>query len=141
MGFGQPNFPALVSVSAILSIFLVNYFDRQFVRVCLLLNGVSIVLDIVWLCVHFGTWSSPPSVSPLFAGFKGGYIFTLVMTIILLVAKIAMEVLLFMNREVRNTDTKTITFCLNKQLELGNCPLSPVTRAVYPGESAGPARV
>ena len=33
---------------AVIGIFFLNYFDKNYIRVCLVFLGVSILLDIVW---------------------------------------------------------------------------------------------
>lgn len=46
----------------ILSIFLLNYFDKNYIVLCIALTGVSVLMDLIWLVVLGPKHWSPPTV-------------------------------------------------------------------------------
>ena len=49
----QPFISALAYIF-VFGIYLLNYFDRQYVKVCLGALGISVLLDFIWLFVMAG---------------------------------------------------------------------------------------
>ena len=46
-----------------LSIFVLNYFDSTYLKICASLTGASIALDFVWLIMYAGSYWSLPLLS------------------------------------------------------------------------------
>ena len=46
--FLRHHFLNSLAYLAVIGIFFLNYFDKNYIRVCLALLGISIILDIVW---------------------------------------------------------------------------------------------
>lgn len=72
----------------LLSIFLLDYFDSTYIKVCVGLIVFSIVLDIVWLCMYASTFWSPPIVSEHSQGEVVYLRFIVLFTLIILVIKV-----------------------------------------------------
>lgn len=50
--FHKHHFLNLLAIFAVLSIFFLNYFDKNYMKFLLILLAASFVFDIVWLGVH-----------------------------------------------------------------------------------------
>jgi hypothetical protein len=136
-GFGKPNFYNLLAFLFVLGIFGLNYYDRLYFRACLGAVAASVVLDILWLILNFGRWTNPQA--DLKTTLKGAYVYTCVMTIILLVLRVPILVMLFLNRGVQHTESQIVHLCFGRKLELGNCNPSPVYRALENKAPVAPA--
>lgn len=53
----------LLTCLCVLSIFILNYFDRVYVRVCMLLTGLCLLTDLIWIVFFSGSYWDPPKVS------------------------------------------------------------------------------
>lgn len=51
----------LIVLVTILSIFLLKYFDSGYLRICVGLTSISIVMDLIWLMIYAGNYWSPPA--------------------------------------------------------------------------------
>jgi hypothetical protein len=45
-----------------MSIFLLNYFDRNYVKVCIGLTGLNMFIDLIWLFLYARAYWSPPRI-------------------------------------------------------------------------------
>jgi len=72
-------------VCCVVSIFLLNYFDRYYVKACVALTGLSIVIDLLWMFIHGGTFWSPPIVGE-FANSERDYLRLIVVFTLLTMA-------------------------------------------------------
>ena len=50
--FHKHHFLNLLAIFGVLSIFFLNYFDKNYMKFLLVLLGASIVFDVVWLGVN-----------------------------------------------------------------------------------------
>jgi nucleoside permease NupC len=51
--FVKHHFLSLLCVLFVLSVFLLNYFDRNYIKFLLIFIAVTIAFDIAWLVIHF----------------------------------------------------------------------------------------
>jgi len=49
MMFVKHHFLSMLTYLAILGIFMLNYFDKFYIRSCLILTAISVVLDFIWV--------------------------------------------------------------------------------------------
>ena len=47
--FVKNNFLNIMAVVMVLSIFLLNYFDKLYIRACIVFLAISVLLDLFWL--------------------------------------------------------------------------------------------
>lgn len=120
----QPFISALAYIF-VFGIYLLNYFDRQYVKLCLGALGVSVLLDFIWLFVMAGPYfnNAPGFRSNLQPGFLG---FAYIVTIILMGAKAIIFIILLKYRN--NTEsTKKAVRLFNLRFDLDARPInSPV---------------
>ncbi len=79
--FHKHHFLNLLCLFLILSIFFLNYFDKNYMKFLLIMLAFSLGLDIIWLgvnaqvsvplCSPTGTPCRPPSTRPCTVGFSG----------------------------------------------------------------------
>lgn len=70
MIYGKPDFlnvPYILSqiivLTFLLSLYLLNFFDKVYIRFTLALTLISVVLDFVWLILYAGPKWNPSTVS------------------------------------------------------------------------------
>lgn len=107
-------------VLCLLSLYLMNFFDRIYIRFTLGLNIISVVLDFVWLIMYAGSKWSPSSVSNN-SIYQLGYMrFIVFFTIILIPLKISLAFFLFKYRNTESKDKYLISVGLMKIILNGN---------------------
>ena len=56
--FVKSSFASALAYILVFGIYLLNYFDRWYVRVCLAALGISVLMDLIWLFVMVGVTSN-----------------------------------------------------------------------------------
>lgn len=110
----------LIVLTCLLSIYLMNFFDKAYIRLALALLGISIILDIVWLAMEAGSKWNPPEVSNNSEYQKGYMRFIVFFTITLLFVKAAIIFFLFKHRNTTSADKYQISLGLLKIMLDGN---------------------
>jgi hypothetical protein len=123
MSFGKVEFLQLMSVVAILSIFVLNYYDSTHIRISLALVGLAWLVDLFWLINNTGRWYVPPDKSELFAGNSGFYKYCVVMTIIVQVVRVNLLYILFAHRSPESSSARhVVPLFADKVIEIGGQP-------------------
>ena len=70
MIYGKPDFlnvnsvlSKIIVLTFLLSLYLLNFFDKVYIRFTLALTAASVVLDLVWLILYAQVKWNPPTVS------------------------------------------------------------------------------
>lgn len=79
----------LLVLVIILSIFLLNYFDTVYIKICMGLTSISIVLDLIWLMAYAGDHWSPPLNGIYSQNQTGTLRFIVLFTIVMMCAKVS----------------------------------------------------
>lgn len=72
----------------IISIFLLNYYDRNYIVLCIALTGVSVLMDVIWLVLLGPKYWSPPAVSEFSVGNWGYMRIIFLFTILQIIVKV-----------------------------------------------------
>ncbi len=94
----RPIFPVLMCSSLQVLLFLVNYYERLYNRLCAVVCLASLLYEVTWLALNFGQWWTP-SHGELKTGLEGWYRWILVLTILLLPVRLVCLVMLYRARE------------------------------------------
>lgn len=84
----------LLVLVTILSIFLLNYFDTTYIKICMGLTSISIVLDLIWLMAYAGDYWSPPTSGMHSQNQTATLRFIVLFTVLLMAAKVPPLVML-----------------------------------------------
>lgn len=93
--FTKHHFLNLLCLFGILSIFFLNYFDKNYMKFLLILIATTIIFDIVWLSVHARVnifiiqeyWS--PDIETQHSTLHSGFLaFVFIMVIVLMVLRV-----------------------------------------------------
>lgn len=107
-------------VVSMLSLYLMNFFDRIYIRFTLGLNVISILVDFLWLIMYAGSKWSPSTISNN-SIYQLGYMrFIVFFTIILIPLKIGLGFLLFKYRNTESKDKYLVSIGLMKIILNGN---------------------
>lgn len=90
----------------ILSIFLLNYFDRNYLVLCIALTAVSVVMDALWLLLLGPSHWNPPRVGEFSVGEWGYLRIIFFFTIMQVLAKVASLSNLGWNHHIALTPTQ-----------------------------------
>lgn len=112
------DFLNLLVLVIILSIFLLNYFDTTYIKICMGLAAISIVLDLIWLMTYAGDHWSPPVNGVYSQNQTGTLRFIVLFTVMMMFAKVPLVYLLFQYREVQPNSTYTISLLGYAKLHL-----------------------
>lgn len=103
-----------------LSIYLMNFFDRVYIRLTLALTVVSIVLDLVWLILYAGPKWNPATVSNSSVYQLGYQRFIVFFTVALIPLKVGVFFFLFKHRNAETQDKYMVSLGLMKILLSAN---------------------
>ena len=78
----------LLVLVIILSIFLLNYFDTTYIKICMGLAAISIVMDLIWLMTYAGDHWSPPVNGVYSQNQTGTLRFIVLFTVMMMFAKV-----------------------------------------------------
>ena len=99
-------------LTCLLSIYLMNFFDKVYVRLALALLGASILLDLVWVIMEGGSKWNPPKVSNSSVYMVGYQRFIVFFTVTLIIVKAAIIFILFKYRNITTADKYQISLGL-----------------------------
>lgn len=83
----------MIVLVTILQIFILKYFESGYLRICIGLTGISIVMDLIWLMVNAGNYWSPPTNSEFSQLQVPTLRFIVFFTILLMAAKVSYELI------------------------------------------------
>lgn len=119
----------LIVFTCLLFIFLMNHFDRTYIRALLALLILSEVLDAIWLFMNSGDFWSPPAVGTN-SGYEKGYLKLIVMLAYLGVfMKIPLGVFLYHYRDVEESKTYDLDIGVVK-FSLTPNKINPITQGI-----------
>ena len=98
--FEKYDFLNLLVFVCSLSIFLLNYFDKNYLVLCIALTGVSVLMDTIWLFVLGPKHWNPPAVGEFSVGEWGYLRIIFFFTILQIVAKVGIILLLLRQRSL-----------------------------------------
>jgi hypothetical protein len=136
MIYGKPDFLnvnyviiQLIALTCLLSIYLMNFFDKAYIRLTLALIVASIALDIVWLIVYASIKWNPSEVSNN-SVYQIGYMrFIVFFTIVLIPLKTGLLVHLFKYRNADAQDKYTVSIGLMKIFLSAN-KINPISKGL-----------
>lgn len=97
----------LVLVTA-MSVFMLNYFDNTYLKLCAGLAGSSVAADFTWLIMYGGNFWSPPVLSEHSSAESGYLKFIVLLTLVNIAAKVYLVYLILKQGNVEATDDFTI---------------------------------
>ena len=116
-------------MTCLLSIYLLNFFDRLYIRFTLGLIGLSIILDIVWLCLEAGQKWNPPSVGNN-SVYQAGYLrFIVFFTAALIPLKCGIGYFLYKHRNAGVEDKYALTLGM-MQIKLSANKGNPISKGL-----------
>ena len=115
--------------SCLLSIYLMNFFDRVYIRLTLALIAISVVLDFVWLIMYAGPKWNPPSVGNETIYQVGYTRFIVFFTVALIPLKIALLIFLFKHRNTETQEKHTVSLGLLKIILSAN-KTNPISKGL-----------
>ena len=116
-------------VTCLLSIYLMNFFDRLYIRFTLGLLVVSIVLDFVWLFLEAGQKWNPPEVGNN-SKYETGYLrFIVFFTAALIPLKLGIGYFLYKHRNAGVEDKYALTLG-TMQIKLSANKSNPISKGI-----------
>lgn len=115
--------------ACLLFIFLMNHFDRTYIRALLALLVISELLDAIWLFMNSSSYWSPPQVG-ITSGYEKGYLKLIVLlTYLAVFMKIPLGVFLYHYRNVEDTKTYDLDIGVVK-FSLTPNKINPITQGI-----------
>lgn len=118
-------------LTCILSIYLLNFLDRPYVRLTIALTLTSILLDLAWLVLYAGITWNPSEVSNTTVYQLGYMRFIVFFTVVLIPLKLAILFFLFKFRNTEAQDKYTVSLGIMKLVLTGN-KFNPISSALPP---------
>lgn len=116
----------LIVLTSLLFIFLMNHFDRTYIKFNLILLITSELLDSVWLFMNSSDYWSPPG-NGVTSGYQGGYLkLIILLTYIGVFLKIPLGVFLYHYRNVEESKSYDLDMGLVKFTLTPN-KMNPIT--------------
>lgn len=78
----------LLVVCCIMLIFLLNYFDKEYIKLCTILTIISVLADLVWLFIYGAVFWTPPEVGEYYSTEKDYLRIIVLFTILTLSLKV-----------------------------------------------------